>query len=510
MADKILVLDFGSQYSQLITRRVREHNVFSELVHCDTKPPLQADRDLKGIILSGGPSSVHDKGAPKLHPGWLKLNVPVLGICYGLQITTMMLGGTVRRAKNREYGPANLTVKKKSRLLKDISKKSKVWMSHGDSVIELAEGFKTVGSTETLNHAVIENPKLGIYAVQFHPEVAHTEFGKSILANFLFDICDAKANWNAASFVKHEVSRLKSELGNNRVLCALSGGVDSSVTAMLLNKAIGKNLICVFINNGLLRLNEAREVKDSFKKMSLNLKYVDSSEMFLKRLKGVADPERKRKIIGRTFIEVFTQEAKKLGKIKFLAQGTLYPDLIESISFKGPSATIKSHHNVGGLPKRMGLKLVEPLRELFKDEVRAVGNKLGLPKHLTMRHPFPGPGLAVRIIGSITKPRLDVLRKADDIFITELVKQKLYDKTWQAFCVLLPVKSVGVMGDERTYENVVSLRAVTSTDAMTADWARLPYEFLAHVSNRIINEVKGINRVAYDISSKPPATIEWE
>ena len=510
MSDKILVLDFGSQYSQLITRRVREFNVFSEMVRFDTASPVQPDKNLKGIILSGGPSSVHDKGAPKIDPGWLKQGVPILGICYGLQLVTHMSGGIVKRSQSREYGQAKLKISYQSPLFKDVPKLSKVWMSHGDSVARLADGFRSIASTVTLNHAAIENKQSDIYAVQFHPEVMHSEYGGQILANFLFDICRVKANWTASSFVKTHVERLAAELGDNKVICALSGGVDSSVTAMLLHKAIGKNLICIFIDNGLLRLHEAQEVRESFRKMNLNLRFVDASELFLRRLKGIADPERKRKIIGRTFIEVFTQESQKLGKVKYLAQGTLYPDLIESISFKGPSATIKSHHNVGGLPKRMGLKLVEPLKELFKDEVRSVGLKLGLPKQLIMRHPFPGPGLAVRIIGSITKDRLDLLRLADDIFIKELVKQKLYDKTWQAFCVLLPVKSVGVMGDERTYENVVALRAVTSSDAMTADWARLPNDFLAHVSNRIINEVKGINRVTYDISSKPPATIEWE
>jgi GMP synthase (glutamine-hydrolysing) len=511
MADKIIVLDFGSQYSQLITRRVREHNIYSELKRFDTLPPAIPDLDLKGIILSGGPSSVHDKNAPKLAQGWLDLGVPVLGICYGLQLLANQMGGQVNRAKNREYGLAHLKLNEnKSAILKKVPKSSRVWMSHGDSVVKLPEGFRTVASTETLRQAVIENPSRKIYALQFHPEVAHTQFGSQILANFLLDICRCKANWTAGSFVDHEIETLKKMLGHSRVICALSGGVDSSVTATLLNKAIGKNLTCIFIDNGLLRLNEAQQVVKSYRKQKLNLKYIDASELFLRRLRGVADPERKRKIIGRAFIEAFSIEAKKIGKVDYLAQGTLYPDLIESISFKGPSATIKSHHNVGGLPKRMHLKLIEPLRELFKDEVRAVGLKLGLPEELIMRHPFPGPGLAVRIIGAVTPKRLKLLRLADDIFISELREANLYGAAWQAFCVLLPVKSVGVMGDERTYENVVALRAVTSQDAMTADWARLPNDFLARVSNRIINEVRGINRVVYDISSKPPATIEWE
>jgi len=511
MPDKILILDFGSQYSQLITRRVREHKVYSELVRFDAPPPLSRDKNLKGIILSGGPSSVHDKNAPQLDPRWLALGVPVLGICYGLQLMARNFGGRVVKSHHREYGLAQLKIADpRSPILCFVPANSRVWMSHGDSVAKLPPGFRRIASTETLANAVIQNEAINIYALQFHPEVAHTEFGGRIMANFLFGICRCKANWTPASFIRSQVEELQNKLGKSHVICALSGGVDSSVTATLLHKAVGKNLVCIFIDNGLLRFGEAQDVMRSYGKLRLNIKYIDARSLFLKRLKGVADPERKRKIIGRTFIEVFTREARRLGKIAYLAQGTLYPDLIESVSFKGPSATIKSHHNVGGLPKRMHLKLIEPLNELFKDEVRQVGLKLGLPTELIMRHPFPGPGLAVRIIGAVTQERLSLLRQADKIFIEELRRSGYYRTTWQAFCVLLPVKSVGVMGDERTYENVVALRAVTSHDAMTADWARLPDDFLARVSNRIINEVRGINRIVYDISSKPPATIEWE
>ncbi len=509
-AGKILIVDYGSQYTQLIARRVRELKVYSEIVSCNHSLDYYDFSDVAGIILSGGPASVFDKGAPKLDKRLLYLGRPVLGICYGLMLMAMNIGGGIGISRRREYGRAMMIRTGRSNLLKKLPSRSQVWMSHGDHVEKLPLGFKGIGSTETLVFAAIANSRRKLYGVQFHPEVAHTEHGKQILHNFLFDICKCRPTWSPASFINSSVDEIKKTVGKGKVICALSGGVDSAVVAMLLNKAIGKRAVSVFIDNGLLRLNEAGQVRAAFKKFGLNLKTVDASAMFLRRLKGVADPEMKRKKIGRAFIEVFTKEAARIGRVDFLAQGTLYPDLIESVSFKGPSATIKTHHNVGGLPRRMRLKLIEPLRELFKDEVRAVGRRLGLPKEFIGRHPFPGPGLAVRVLGAVTPERLKILREADHIFISELRKWKLYDEVWQALAVLLPVRSVGVMGDVRTYENVIALRAVTSLDAMTADWAHLPQDFLSHVSNRIIREVKGINRVVYDVSSKPPATIEWE
>jgi GMP synthase (glutamine-hydrolysing) len=492
--DWIAILDFGSQYTHLIARRIREYKVYSEIVAHDISAVHLARRAPTAIILSGGPASVTAKNAPLCDVDIFALNIPILGICYGAQLMAKVLGGSVAKAKAREYGKATLSVKSKATLFKGLNAKETVWMSHGDRITRMPQGFHIIGSSGNSPIAAMENEKYHFYGVQFHPEVLHTPKGKTIVQNFLTS-ARCRPTWNMRSFIKESVRDVRSRIGKERVLCALSGGVDSSVLTMLLHKAIGKNLIAIFIDNGVLRKDEAAIVKERFKK----------------QFKGIRDPERKRKVIGRTFIEVFEREAKKLGTMPFLAQGTLYPDVIESSSaFGGPSATIKTHHNVGGLPKNLKFTLIEPLRYLFKDEVRMLGKELGLPDELVYRHPFPGPGLAVRIIGPITEARLDLLRKADWILINEIKRAKVYRKLWQSFCVLLPIKTVGVMGDERTYENVIAVRAVTSEDAMTAHWAKLPYELLETVSNRIINEVKGINRVVYDISSKPPSTIEWE
>lgn len=509
--DKVLILDFGSQYTQLIARRVREQNVYSEI-----HPFHYSLQDIKSfnpaaIILSGGPASVLDKDSPRIDLKILELGVPILGICYGLQTLGLQLGGQVVVSQHREYGRAEFSPIGHSDLFHHVSDKSVVWMSHGDSLHSMPPGFVVVGQSQNSPFCAIANEAKKIYGLQFHPEVVHTEKGSQILHNFLFRISGLKPEWNMASFLKVTEQKIRERVGEHKVICGLSGGVDSTVTAVLLHQAIGDQLECIFVNNALLRKSEAEEVQDSFREhFRIKLHYVDASGRFLKALSGVADPERKRKIIGHEFIQVFEQEAKKIQGVKFLAQGTLYPDVIESVSFKGPSATIKSHHNVGGLPEKMGLDLVEPLRELFKDEVRELGRELGIPQSLTHRHPFPGPGLGIRILGEITPERLAILREADAIFIHELKESHWYDKVWQAFVVLLPVKTVGVMGDERTYENVLAVRAVGSVDGMTADWSPLPHELLAKVSNRIINEVRGINRVVYDISSKPPATIEWE
>lgn len=517
--DFILILDFGSQYTQLIARKTRESSVYCEIhpFH-ESIMDITASNDnlnLKGIILSGGPASVLGKDSPALSKENLDFikesKIPVLGLCYGFHLIAKYSGGKIHKAKQREYGHTNINVINKSELFNGIKKDLKVWMSHGDSVKFLPGDFAVTSKSRNGIISSYENKKLGLYGLQFHPEVHHTDYGKDILNNFIFGICKVKNLFEAKSFIETKVSEIKSKVGNSTVICALSGGVDSSVAAMLMKKAIGSKLICIHIDNGLMRKNESETVLKLFRKnFRFNLKFVDASEIFLSRLKKVIDPEKKRKIIGKTFIEIFEREAKKIKGAKYLVQGTLYPDVIESVSFKGPSVTIKSHHNVGGLPKRMNLKLIEPLRELFKDEVRVIGKKLGLPEFFINRHPFPGPGLAVRIISDITKEKTYILKEVDNIFIEGLIKFGLYDKIWQAFAVLLPVQSVGVMGDERSYENVIALRAVTSVDGMTADFYQFEKEFLTYISNKIINTVKGVNRVVYDISSKPPATIEWE
>ncbi|MCK5126330.1 MAG: glutamine-hydrolyzing GMP synthase [candidate division Zixibacteria bacterium] len=506
----ILILDFGSQYTQLIARRVREQNVYCEIVPYNTDLSKYADANLKGYILSGGPSSVFDDDSPMLPDSFFETKTPILGICYGLQLMALKMGGKLVASENREYGPAVINISDEDILLKGVSSPNNVWMSHGDSLDAPPNGFRTLASTADIPFAALANDDRKFYGVQFHPEVNHTDNGAKIIKNFLFDICHVSGDWTTESFIESTVQMLKETIGDEKVILGISGGVDSTVTAGLLQKAVGDKMTAIFVNNGLLRKNEYEEVIDSYKSMGINLKPVDASEQFLTKLAGVVDPEKKRKIIGNTFIEVFEEAAKSVGDATFLAQGTLYPDVIESVSFKGPSATIKSHHNVGGLPEEMNLKIVEPLRELFKDEVRALGKMLEIDPLLIGRHPFPGPGLAVRILGDITVDKLNVLRDADAIYMSELKSTGQYDKIWQAFAILLPVQSVGVMGDERTYENTIALRAVTSTDGMTADWARIPDDILARISNRIINEVKGVNRVCYDISTKPPATIEWE
>jgi len=510
--DWVAILDFGSQYTHLIVRRVRECGVYSKIIYFDIKAVKLLSQKPKAIILSGGPASVLSRKGPRCDKNIFNIGIPVFGICYGAQLMAKILGGDVTKAKKREYGSNILKVKSRKELFKNLSQKEHIWMSHGDRIKKMPEGFHLIGSTENSPIAAIEERIKKFYGVQFHPEVVHTPNGKRILKNFLFDIAGCRRSWNMHSFVKDSIRSLRETIGKEKVLCALSGGVDSFVLAVLFHKAIGKNLKAIFIDNGLLRKDEASLVKKRIKKYSqINLKVVKAEEVFLKGLKGIKNPEVKRKIIGRLFIKIFERESKKLGKIRFLAQGTLYPDVIESHSpVGGPSATIKTHHNVGGLPSNLKFELIEPLKDLFKDEVRLLGKELGLDDDVIYRQPFPGPGLAVRIIGDINKERLDVLRQADWILMNEIKRFKLYRKLWQSFCVLLPIKTVGVMGDQRSYENVVAIRAVTSEDAMTAHWAKIPFEVLEIVSNRIINEVKGINRVVYDISSKPPSTIEWE
>ena len=509
---KILILDFGSQYTQNIARKVRECQVYCEIHPCTLPFDKIKDFNAKGIILSGGPASVLEKDALLCDRRLFELKIPILGICYGMQLITHMLGGKVDPSPHREFGRAELMLKEFSHLFEEVNNNSTVWMSHGDRISKLPEGFKGIAFTGNSPLAAIENSVARVYGLQFHPEVVHTVDGTRILNNFLFKICQCAKNWKMDSLVDYMIQDIRDKVGNAKVVCGLSGGVDSSVAAVLIHKAIGDNLYCLFIDNGFLRSGEKDKVENTFRdNFSIHLDVIDAADKFLEKLKGITDPEQKRKSIGNTFIKVFEEEAKRLGDFTFLAQGTLYPDVIESVSFKGgPSAVIKSHHNVGGLPEKMQLKLLEPFRELFKDEVRALGREMGISDEIINRQPFPGPGLAIRILGEVTPERLKVLCAADKIILQEVKAAGLYNDLWQSFAVLLPVKTVGVMGDARTYEDVIAIRAVTSTDGMTADWAHLPYELLGKLSNRIINEVPGVNRVVYDISSKPPGTIEWE
>ncbi|MCX5705226.1 MAG: glutamine-hydrolyzing GMP synthase [Candidatus Omnitrophica bacterium] len=508
----VLILDFGSQYTQLIARRVRENKVFSKIIPYNTPAKEIAAMAPKGLILSGGPASVNEKKSPVPDKGIFKLGIPILGICYGMQVMAEVLGGRVKHTKVREFGKTELFIDDNANLFMRLPGNFTCWASHGDHVIKVPPGFHTSAHTMNAPLAAMSNSKKKLFGVQFHPEVTHTEKGSQILGNFLFKICGCLARWTMESFIKEAVDNIKKTVGKDKVVLGLSGGVDSSVVAILLHRAIGRNSRCIFIDNGLLRKDEPQQIEKIFKSMyHLNLDYKEGSKRFLTRLKGITEPEEKRNIIGDEFVKMFEEEADKVKSAKYLAQGTLYPDVIESISVTGaPSSRIKSHHNVGGLPKHMKLKLVEPLRDLFKDEVRLIGKELGLPDSIIYRQPFPGPGLAIRIIGEVTKERLDLLREVDRRVMDEICSAGLYEKVWQSFAVLLPFKTVGVMGDERTYENVVALRCVESFDGMTADWTKLPYEVLEKISNRIINEVKGVNRVVYDISSKPPATIEWE
>ena len=511
--DCIVVLDFGAQYSQLIARRVRELGVYSLILPFNaTADEIKAQERVKGIIFSGGPASVPQPGSPRPSQELFDMGLPILGICYGLQVMSHMLGGEVECPEHKEYGIANIDITAKSLLFKDVSAHSQVWMSHGDRVSRLPSGFTVTASTPSCPYTAVENREKSFYGVQFHPEVVHSLEGQKMISNFVLDICKAEADWNMGSFVNEAVESIRAEVGDRNVLCGLSGGVDSSVAALLIHKAIGDQLVCVFVNNGMLRKGEAENVLSLFgKHFNIRLQYADAEKEFLDALRGKTDPEDKRKTIGKLFIDTFYNEARKCGDISYLAQGTLYPDIVESKSpFGGPTSTIKSHHNVGGLPEDLKWKLLEPLKDLFKDEVRALGKELGLPEELVNRHPFPGPGLGVRCIGEVTKERLDALREIDAIFIEEIRKAGLYGKIWQALADLLPVKSVGVQGDERTYREVCTLRAVTSADAMTADWYRLPYDVMQRCASRICNEVSAVNRVLYDITSKPPATIEWE